>query len=804
VKDADSTWALVIGIDTYDNFTHLKGAAADSAATVGWLRKLGVPDDQIMLHAAPCAASESLIEGLDLAANDCTEGAIWESFERLRDNHGARLFVFLAGHGFYEPTGHRVFLTREASKKTLNNLGIAWYARLLRGLRYDAQILVMDGCLNLPYDASRRMKFEEGKHPVVVPESPLDTSIQVLCFAAGQGQKAKEVDGRGLFTSKLLGALDPEKPDTRCLVIDEATGTLQLDIFRAVQEVAGPAIVKATGQAWERQEPGAQYLSESSTPRVFPAVELPTADPARLSIAVRPGAALPDVTHVKLWAERTGWERKLMPDELESGPYVGVLPPELAVTARCLLEPGVAWIEPGLEEFTTAGETNIVFDLKPPAESQEGPPAVQTIDEHGRTVREITPRRRRGVKRSLAKRRRGAIEEIGLGGGGEDAFIFDLPEFEIAEIAQTEGDFATEIARALTEETPEGVHAVVRQQSALQPATALEIPMTYARAIRLAGFWTDAPVIKVADTAVSPNTLVGAPTVPVDGASTVRIELPWGTWSQRFEVPRGETTRVTLPKTIGIPPLRALMLRDDDGEEDAPGSVITARADLSGSNIVDTDGRSVGGRLEARPEAWRPTWTGRAFDPRPNEVRLPRWQRYVSRDGLRFPLNEVGAIALNLGRAVRAEPLSRTRSKQWDRVVSFGELARLTDSEAESLASRKWDDLLLGLAGAYSCYANGQDAFLAGTLDNLRELEPDLPDVAILEAALDARQKKERSEVSRRLWNAGIPVFRWGVAIGRLAAEHYQAEGLGERLRTVESGLVELSTWTLWHEQPRD
>ena len=122
--------------------------------------------------------------------------------------------------------------------------------------------------------------------------------------------------------------------------------------------------------------------------------------------------------------------------------------------------------------------------------------------------------------------------------------------------------------------------------------------------------------------------------------------------------------------------------------------------------------------------------------------------------------------------------------------MSPGELSRLSDSEAESLASRKWDDLLLGLAGAYSCYANGQDSFLEGTLDNLRALEPDLPDVAVLEAALDARRNRHRPEVSGRLWNAGVPVFRWGVAIGRLAAEHYGDERLDQRLRTVERGLV--------------
>ena len=102
-------------------------------------------------------------------------------------------------------------------------------------------------------------------------------------------------------------------------------------------------------------------------------------------------------------------------------------------------------------------------------------------------------------------------------------------------------------------------------------------------------------MIKVGDTSVTPNALVSSPAVPVDGPTTV-LMTPWGAWSERFEVTRGDTTRATLPKTVGIPPLRALMLRDEYGELDEDRSVITARADLSGSSIVDAEGRQVGGR----------------------------------------------------------------------------------------------------------------------------------------------------------------------------------------------------------------
>ena len=287
MKDAASTWAVVVGIDTYDHFDHLNGAAADSAATVNWLRKLDVPDDQIMLHAAPCEASKDLIADLHLPVGDCTEAGIWPSFQRLRENQGARLFVFLAGHGLYEPSGQRVFLTREAGQDVVSNLGIAWYARMLRGEHYDSQILVMDGCLNLPYDASNRMQFEEGRRPTVVPKPPVDTSRQVLCCGAGSGQTAKEIKGRGLFTSKLLEALDPDDPDIRLVDIDEQTGAIQFDIFRAVQEVAGPytegvVAKEGVGRSPEFSTP-AKRLRRGSSPRSSCRPRIPPGSPSRCS-----------------------------------------------------------------------------------------------------------------------------------------------------------------------------------------------------------------------------------------------------------------------------------------------------------------------------------------------------------------------------------------------------------------------------------------------------------------------------------------------------------------------------------------
>ena len=55
MNEARTTWALVVGIDVYADpaIPVLQGAVADALAACRWLRRLGVPDEQVLLHASP-------------------------------------------------------------------------------------------------------------------------------------------------------------------------------------------------------------------------------------------------------------------------------------------------------------------------------------------------------------------------------------------------------------------------------------------------------------------------------------------------------------------------------------------------------------------------------------------------------------------------------------------------------------------------------------------------------------------------------------------------------------------------------
>ncbi|HSC21218.1 MAG TPA: hypothetical protein VLC07_05780, partial [Solirubrobacterales bacterium] len=86
MNEAATTWALVVGIDEYDlpALRRLTGAAADAAAAVRWLRSLGVPDPQILLHAAPSEANGRLLADLGLPYKPARQPDIWSSVSLLR------------------------------------------------------------------------------------------------------------------------------------------------------------------------------------------------------------------------------------------------------------------------------------------------------------------------------------------------------------------------------------------------------------------------------------------------------------------------------------------------------------------------------------------------------------------------------------------------------------------------------------------------------------------------------------------------------------------------------------------------
>ena len=256
MNDADTTWALVVGIDVYDNVTGLKGPVQDAISVVDWLRRLGIADERILLHAAPCPESQEPLTKLGLTYQGCTEPEIWKSLSKLLNNTGSRLFVFLLGHGYYLFDGGPVFLTREADRNAATNIGITWLSDILRAKNYQRQFILMDGCSNYAYSAAARPDIAQGTHNSVRPGPALASVRQWFGYAASQGQVAAEPNGRGLFTTALLAALDLTAPNPLCTTIDDANGAYELDLNRAITDVVYTAVT----QQKPTQEPGIRRL----------------------------------------------------------------------------------------------------------------------------------------------------------------------------------------------------------------------------------------------------------------------------------------------------------------------------------------------------------------------------------------------------------------------------------------------------------------------------------------------------------------------------------------------------------------
>jgi hypothetical protein len=255
-------------------------------------------------------------------------------------------------------------------------------------------------------------------------------------------------------------------------------------------------------------------------------------------------------------------------------------------------------------------------------------------------------------------------------------------------------------------------------------------------------------------------------------------------------------TLVMLPEEVGIPPLRVRLLGEEKPRpESAPLRVLTLGEPALEGRITDGRG-TVLGKLER---------AGRqASAPDVERANLPRWRVHAVVDELGFPLNATGAVAIERRPAPRAEPISWTPEVNWDQLVSSGRLEDLTGEQADLLTYAKWNDPLLGLAGAYACYANRREDLLPVVLRNLGRLDHELPDMPILQAALDRWSNVHTPQTKGALRqieaDGAVPLFGWGIGIGTLAAENYELAALRGRFTALEPRLVSGSVWTLWRQ----
>ena len=286
------------------------------------------------------------------------------------------------------------------------------------------------------------------------------------------------------------------------------------------------------------------------------------------------------------------------------------------------------------------------------------------------------------------------------------------------------------------------------------------------------------------------------------GPVLVRLDLPWGSWSNLVRAPLAGEAVVELPAALGQPPLRV-------GLHAELGRLETALLGIAGEA---PEGRLRRGlyaaetsplvALEAGTGAW-------ALRPAPGLLNGEIGIAELAAGGFNLALLGGRTLAVDLSRGgLRVEPLSSLDSPAWDLLVALGRLDALSAQEALALSQGKWEDWLLGLAGAYAFFARPADrprSYLDMMLRHLGRFQHSAPDLDLLRIAWRARGKEPAEKELRRLrpWaEAGsIPLLRWGVPLAlRLLAKTGDPSLVRwrEALAEVSRRLSPISTWTAW------
>jgi hypothetical protein len=801
MNEGTTTWALVVGIDEYDkqDLRRLQGAAADAVSAVGWLRKLGVPNEQMFLHVAPTMATRKPLQELGMEYADATKPAIVRSITKLRKvKGGTRLFVFLSGHGLYEPTGRRVFLTQESGvDDQWVNLGIDAYCDLFLATGFRRQFLIMDGCLNYPYATNARTQIPAEGFPGVAGITPDPANALVACFSAAQDQRAAELDGRGAFMHPLLKALDPENPWPDAIDLDFSTGVRTVDIEKLVRKYVAPVVERAVyDKAKLIQTPRVEPLGTAQGSQSPPIYRLPDVTTSKVDVTIEPAQAVPSVQTIWLSVQRRPfWSLSLPkpPANAIEVPVVSRLPKGLLARVVCEVDPTAAWdiVEAQLD-FPTDQDRTCRIHLSPLAVEQEVAPSgaasppddgterpawtgpgdgepsgpsptpitevfgVHTVSRDGYVVPEVDPLYPQ-VADSLGIDEPPEWGEVEVASGVRMTRHETGPEFQVQKGARRQaGELVREWAAAVLNAAPPefGVLTVVRGAQLNEPPN-LRLALPDGGAAALAGALADHELVWVgrpdqydrredAGWRLSLRRLESTPTLRVDpGPVQVEVQLPWGSWTRTELAPAiGELT-VELPTSIGTPPLRVRLQRQ-----------LGRPPELGAAEVIGTSGERPTGHLRAGLFGEE----GPALEPMPAQQAtwalaaapgaLPSGQRtpghllavLAGSPTVVFPLHPLRSLAADLaGGAVRIEPLSGTATPEWDLLVTTGQIDALPLQAARNLAGEKWEDELLGLAGTYALWAAGDWAGVDTAIGNLGVLPSVGPDLDLLTVAAGRR-----------------------------------------------------------------
>ncbi|MPZ72132.1 MAG: hypothetical protein GEU74_02700 [Nitriliruptorales bacterium] len=833
--EAGTTWALVVGIDRYDDpsLASLDGAVADAVDAVTWLRALGVPDEQILLHASPSEASKGPLDALGVPFSASREPDIWASVHRLTQvRGGTRLFVFLSGHGLYEPTKGRLFLTQEAGALgTYNNLGIDLYVRLLLSTGFTRTFLFMDGCQNYPYTETKRQQIDAAIYGGVVPPTPRPGNSLAAAFAAKQGQRAAEINGRGAFLHRLLQALDITRPFPDALDLDFASGRQSLDLRRVISDDVRPAVERAAGALTPPVDQSPQLVPYGAlgADDPCPVLMLPDVETGVISIDLAPVDASSVVDTIELQVMFRPWSQRLPRPRGTplSIPITARVPVGEHANIRCLTASGTPWdvIHPTVDVPVT-GEHPVHFELSPrdvgQAAGESEPPAqhqsvigVKTLTHQGG----LAPALGRTEYEQLGRTLGSSMHDGAQVAPGVHLNVYESgPEFVVDRGAEAAaGRVAAVAAEVLRDVMSSDVIIATDASSEIPAAEArVEVLLGEHGAAGLAGPLARRAVLEVDvpgdetvwetvhEISLAELEREGGFGVP-PGRVRLSVNLPWGSWRKTVDAHVAHSSVVQLPTQVGAPPLRVRL-----GAAGWPGGYAVVGGAGDAPPARARPGVLATSSVEMRPAPGSsPGWVLTAADNLAHKGHDGGWMASVGvAPATVFPLSPVRSLAIDaLDAFSRVEPLTDVPLPEWDMLVCAGRIEDIDpDGLTELLASASVDEVL-GLAAAHALHGRRQWKQLAEVLDELRRREWLGLDVDLLATSLATHtgggpDSTLVERLAARAARGEVPILRWGVA---LALQFCPDDDLrfGQwraALQRIDATLSPRSVWTVWTE----
>jgi hypothetical protein len=820
---AADSWALVVGIDQYDVpvVSPLTGAVADAAAAVKWLRMVGIPDAQILVNASPSSTSRPALDALKISTKKASFGEIWASIHKLRQvAGGARLFIFLSGHGLYDAASGRLFLTQDygVNEDLSNNLGIDAFRQFFLSLAFPEQFFFFDGCQNYPVSPSLRSPVT-GRTPVVANYTPRPENGMVACYAASQNQFAVEIGGRGAMLCCLLEEIDWTRlcalpsydPRHAAITYNWQTGRRTLDLRRLFLDFVKPDVTAAARKEGRLQTPVLEVYGAAAGWNELEILELPAEPTAELRIAVEPPQATEAVAqiNISLRSPRRDYYLPLKPPLVL--PDACRVPQKGAIDPMCYLNSITPWVIKTMPPPFTVNrpQHDAVFEL-------ERQPGLGPTPLSGQAEEDIAFVNVRLLSAN-GRQARVPIEvyeaiagETGLdmpvAQAGPDGVIMRPheygPDFMMLHDAPGDGrDLIAGWARAFARMRPGGVDhvAIVPPGKLLKdhlPNLEFRMP---AGAEALGGFLGEARVVFIerphashdgrfwhANGDYSLGALEDLKRIRVEpGYHRVRVDLPWGSWVDFVDVPHTGVAVCRLPESIGLPPLRNSIPRGRIGTlmiRWAEPTFDLHREGLVNWHVLSNTALYRRGRVLSLDFA-----------------HLPELTRFAT---LAWPFDRMLAIDA-AGSFPRAEPYSTTPIPEWDLLVTCGRLDAIGPERLSELCRGGWAsmpnrDVRLGVALAYAAHAAGAWDDLAAILDALRDSADAIIDIALLQDAWSGHDAwhsqgimiiKVDAVLARRLAAGELPMFQWGLPLARDIAG---AELLVDRMGAVTS------TWSNW------